>query len=104
VGQGKSNRNICDIRLDCSSEGNILKNVLIICSGGYESGVCNFLLLAINLIIAAYIHLSLRFVSLKEYEVQTTQTKFLVFGISGTSLNHSISYGFVCVSLNTDRQ
>ena len=37
------------------------------------SASSDFSILAINLIIAAYIYLSLRFVSLKEHEVQTTQ-------------------------------
>ena len=47
MSQGKRNHSICGVRLDCNSEDNILKNVLIICSGGYESGVGGFLLLAI---------------------------------------------------------
>jgi hypothetical protein len=47
VSKGKIKHSICGIRLARSSEGNILKNVLIIRSRGYESGVDDFLLLAI---------------------------------------------------------
>jgi hypothetical protein len=45
VSQGKRNHNICDIRLDCGSEGNILKKVLIIRLVGYESRAGYFPLL-----------------------------------------------------------
>ena len=46
VSQGKNSHNICGVRLDCGPEGNILKNVLIIRSGGHESWAGDFLFLA----------------------------------------------------------
>ena len=44
LGVKEKNHNIYGVRLGCSSEGNILEDVLIIRAGGYESRAGDFLI------------------------------------------------------------